>query len=93
MATNQWLELIFAAIGGLLTMPFTQWLKAKFNIDSTSALALSIAVSAFMSVLVLILGGTLVFDDFTWAALPETLTVVWGTATLVYNFLRGMKKG
>lgn len=93
MATEQWLELIFAAIGGIITVPFVQWLKAKFGVDSTSALALSMAVSILTSVLVLILGGTLVFDDFTWATLPETITVVWGTATIVYNFLRGMKKG
>ena len=93
MATEQWLELIFAAIAGLIAMPFTQWLKAKFNVDSTSALALSMAVSIVMSILVLILGGTLVFDDFTWATLPETITVVWGNPTLLYNLLRCMRKG
>lgn len=92
MASEQWLELLFAAIGGVLAMPFTQWLKAKFGADDTSALALSLAASILLSVLVLILGGTLVFGDFTWAALPQTITVVWGTATLVYNFLRGKVK-
>jgi len=91
MTTDQWLELIFALIGGALTMPFTQWLKQKFNVDDTSALALSLAASILVSIVVLILGGTLVFEDFTWAALPQTISVVWGTAILVYNFLRGKR--
>jgi hypothetical protein len=91
MASEQWLELIFAAIGGLIGVPFTTWLKNMFNVDDTSALALSLASSILISVVVLILGGTLVFDDFTWAALPQTISVVWGTAVLVYNFLRGKK--
>jgi hypothetical protein len=89
MTTEQLIELFVMLIGGIIGMPITQWLKSKFGVDDTSALALSGAVAGILAVVALFAGGQLGLADFAWERLPATLAVVWSTAVLVYNLLRG----
>jgi len=92
MTVEQLIALIIQLIGGVLGMPFTQWLKSKLGLDGTSALALSFAVSVVLAVAALFVTGALGFQDFSWETLPGTVSIVWATATLVYNGLRGRVK-
>lgn len=89
MSTEQFIELLIMLITGVLGMPVTQWFKSKLGVDGTSALALSLAVSGVLAVFALFVTGALGVSDFTWEALPATLAVVWSTAVLVYNGIRG----
>ena len=92
MTTEQLIALVVSLIAGVLGMPLTQFLKSKLNLDGTSAFGISIAVSGVLAVLALVVGGQLGAADFTYEALPATLAIVWSTATLVYNAIRGNAK-
>jgi ribose/xylose/arabinose/galactoside ABC-type transport system permease subunit len=79
-------------IAGVINVPLTNFLKAKLNIDDTSALALSIATAILVAFVAMLVTGAITGAMFTWANLPAVVTAVWGVATLVYNILEGKRK-
>jgi hypothetical protein len=91
MATEELILMVISLIGGILGMPLISWLKGKLGLDETSALAIAVAVSGVIAIVVLLVTGQLTTLDFTWENLPGVLALVWSTATLVYNMLRGKK--
>ena len=91
MASEELMLLIISLIGGILGMPLISWLKGKLGLDETSALAIAVAVSGVIAVVVLLVTGQLAALDFTWENLPAVMGLVWSTSTVVYNMIRGKK--
>lgn len=91
MGTEDLILLVISLIGGILGMPLISWLKGKLGLDSTSALAIAAAVSGLIAFVVLFATGQLTAMSFTWENLPAVFALVFSTATLVYNMIRGTK--
>jgi len=92
MTTEEFIMLIASLIAGLLGMPITKYFKEKLNLDSTSSLALSVAVAAAMAVVAMLVTGALGYADFSWENLPATLAAVWTWGVFAYNALKGKRE-
>ena len=92
MTTEEFILLVASLLAGILGMPIIQYFKEKLGLDSTSSLALSIAVAAAMAVVAMIVTGALGYADFTWENLPATLAAVWTWGVLAYNVIAGKRK-
>lgn len=79
-------------VAGIINVPLTNFLKAKLNIDDTSALALSVGMAIIIAFVAMIVTGAITGTQFTWANLPGVVTGVWGVAVVVYNILQGKRK-
>lgn len=92
MTAQQVAEAIAILIAGVIQVPLMQWLKKSLNVDDTSALALTIAVSAVIALVALLVSGEITGAQFTWENLPGVTTAVFGLATLVYNIFKGKRQ-
>ena len=92
MTTEEFILLIASLVAGLLGMPITKYFKEKLNLDSTSSLALSVAVAGAMALIAMIVSGALGLADFSWERLPATLAAVWTWGVFAYNLISGKRE-
>ena len=92
MTHEEFILLVASLIAGLLGCPVTKYFKEKLNLDSTSSLALSIAVAGAMAVVAMLITGSLGLADFSWEELPATLAAVWSAGVFAYNAITGKRK-
>ena len=83
--------MIAGFVAGLLGVPIINWLKSKFNVDDTSALALAVGVSVILAFGSMFAGGALGAGSFSWEKLPALITEVFAIATIVFRVLQGRK--
>lgn len=83
---------IAGLLAAVLAVPLTNWLKGKWNVDDTSALALTVAVSVVLAFIALLATGALGLASFNYANLPGLVTGVFALATLIFRVLQGKKQ-
>jgi len=74
-------------LSGLIGVGLTQWLKAKFDVEGTTALLIAAIVSALLAIGALFLSGEITLTVFTWENLPNAFGIVFSAATLAYKLL------
>lgn len=74
---------------GAVGSPLIQWLKKQYGLEGKAAVWLTLAVSAVLAVLALLLCGELSAAAFTAENLLAVLGQILSAATLVYKLLGG----
>ena len=92
MTPEEFIMLVASLIVGVLGMPITKYFKEKLNLDSTSSLALSVAVAGALAVIAMLVTGALGAADFTWERLPATIAAAWSIGVIAYNAITGKRK-
>jgi len=92
MTAEQLATGIAILIAGVVQVPLMQWLKKALAVDDTSALALTIALSAIIAFVSMLVTGAIIGSAFTWANLPAMVTAIFAVATVVFNIFKGKRE-
>jgi uncharacterized membrane-anchored protein YitT (DUF2179 family) len=84
----EFIRLIVGLVLGLLTVPFVDWVKDKFNWEQGKALLLVGVVSFCLASIELFASGQIGLADFTWDTLAYTFTSIFAVSQIYFRILK-----
>ena len=80
-------SLISTAVGGLVTLGATHWIKGATGLQGAGAAILAFLVSLIVAVAAFVISTTLDGGSLSWQMIPQGSAQIFTLATLAYKLL------